>query len=165
VLKKADLQSFQDHLAPALYDIDGPSYAGATGSAGGSDDSFLYVRCFVVAMGQDVYQRTLHDPGLKPNTIDQWCEPLLYAARSAWQEQTGEEVDFDTNVSFESGSNAALRPSEIKVRQSTTLDAEYLRREAQELRTRADKVNDPVYKKDLLQFAANYERMAERPRK
>lgn len=107
-LEKADLQSFQDHLAQVLYDLDGRAYFDASLDAAGSDDSFLYVRCFVVAMGRDTYERTLRDPGLMPKTIDQWCEPLLYAARLAWQQKTGEELDYETKVSFESGSNEAL---------------------------------------------------------
>jgi Protein of unknown function (DUF4240) len=162
VLSKAELQSFQDHLAQALYDIDGRLYADAAGSAGDSDDSFLYVRCFVVAMGRDVYQRTVHDPGLMRSTDERSCELLLYAARTAWQKQTGEEADFDTIVSFESGSNAALWPPQAR----PSSDAEYLRRQARELRATADKIkNDPVTKRDMLQGAENYERMAEQAEK
>ena len=51
-LEKADLQSFQDHLAQVLYDLDGRAYFDASIDAAGTDDSFLYVRCFVVAMGK-----------------------------------------------------------------------------------------------------------------
>jgi hypothetical protein len=58
-LEKEDLQSFQDHLARVLYDLDGRKYFDACIDAAGSDDSFLYVRCFVVAMGQDTYKSTL----------------------------------------------------------------------------------------------------------
>jgi len=67
-LEKMELQSFQDHLAQALYDLDGRAYFHASLDAAGSDDSFLYVRCFVVAMGQDAYERTLHKPRLMPKT-------------------------------------------------------------------------------------------------
>src|SRR5215510_8383217 len=83
-LDRSELQSFQDHLAQALYDLDGRAYFDASADAAGSDDSFLYVRCFVVAMGRDVYQRTLRDPAQMPNTIEHWCESLLYAAQLAW---------------------------------------------------------------------------------
>jgi Protein of unknown function (DUF4240) len=109
-LDKSELQSFQDLLAQALYDLDGRAYFDASSDAAGTDDSFLYVRCFVVAMGRDVYQRTLSDPAQMPNTIERWCEPLLYAARLAWKEQTQEDLDFDTKISFESGSNTSLWP-------------------------------------------------------
>jgi hypothetical protein len=106
--KKAELQSFQDHLAQALYDLDGRAYFDASVDAAGSDDSFLYVRCFVVAMGQDTYKNTLLKPRLMPKTDGKWCEPLLYAAQSAWQQKTGEEVDFEMQISFESGSNVSV---------------------------------------------------------
>jgi hypothetical protein len=48
VLDKAELESFQDHLAQALHGLDGPQYYDASGDVG--DDGFLYARCFVVAM-------------------------------------------------------------------------------------------------------------------
>jgi len=111
-LEKEDLQSFQDHLAQVLYDLDGRKYFDACIDAAGSDDSFLYVRCFVVAMGQDTYKSTLSNPRRMPKTTEKWCEPLLYAAQSAWQQKTGEEVDFETKLSFESGSNPTLWPPE-----------------------------------------------------
>lgn len=159
-LEKADLQSFQDHLAQVLYDLDGRAYFDASIDAAGTDDSFLYVRCFVAAMGQDTHKRTLRDPGQMPKTIGQWCEPLLYAARSAWQQKTGEEVDFDTKISFESGSNAALWPPEKNRdwRQEAMDNIKRWRRDAQELRARAP---GDEYEKDLLQLAENSERMAD----
>jgi len=160
-LDKSELQSFQDHLAQALYDLDGRAYFDASSDAAGTDDSFLYVRCFVVAMGHDTYTRTLRDPGLMPNTIGQEFEPLLYAAQLAWQQKTGEEVDFETKVSFESGSNEALWPPEKDKdwRQEAMANIKRWRREAQTLR--AEAASDPLYGKDLLQLAENSERMAD----
>jgi hypothetical protein len=108
VLAQPELQSFQDHLAQMLYELDGRRYANASGQSGRSDDAFLYARCFVVALGRDVYQRTREDPELMPKTLDRWCEPLLYAASRAWQLHSGERLRFDTKVSFETGSNTAL---------------------------------------------------------
>jgi Protein of unknown function (DUF4240) len=108
IASKPVLQSFQEHLAQALHDIDGREYARAAGQAGRSDDAFLYVRCFVVAMGRDVYEQTRSDPQLMPKTADSWCEPLLYAAAYAWEKATGESLHFDTKVSFETGSNRSL---------------------------------------------------------
>ena len=104
---KPELQSFQEHLAQTLYGLDGRRYMDASGVSS-SGDSFLYARCFVVAMGRDVYERTLSDPDLMPKTVDHWCEPLLYAATGAWEKRTGEQLDFDTVVSFETGSNTSL---------------------------------------------------------
>ena len=159
-LEKPELQSFQDHLAQALYDLDGRAYFDASVDAAGSDDSFLYVRCFVVAMGQEAYKRTLLKPRLMTKTDGQWCEPLLYAAQSAWQRKTGEEVDFETKVSFESGSNEALWPPEKErdSREEAKAQIKRWRREARTLRAQADKSE---YKKDYLQLAENTERMAD----
>jgi hypothetical protein len=108
VLAQPELQSFQNHLAQMLYELDGRRYANASGESGRSDDAFLYARCFVVAMGRDVYQRTRDDPDLMPKTLDRWCEPLLYATSRAWEVRHGERLQFETNVSFETGSNRAL---------------------------------------------------------
>jgi hypothetical protein len=159
-LEKADLQSFQDHLAQALHDLDGREYFDASIEAAGTDDSFLYARSFVVAMGQDTYYRTLHKPRLMPKTAGQWCEPLLYAAKSAWREKTGEEVDFETKISFESGSNPALWPPEKDRdrRQEADRSIKRWRRDAREMRARAP---GDEYEKDLLQLAENSERMAD----
>jgi hypothetical protein len=107
-LAQPELQAFQEHLAEMLYELDGRQYADASGDSGRSVDAFLYARCFVVAMGKDVYQRTRGDSNLMPKTLDRWCEPLLYAAAQAWQTQSGERLHFETKVSFETGSNSSL---------------------------------------------------------
>jgi hypothetical protein len=92
----------------ALYDLDGPQFADATGYIGGTDDSILHVRCFVVAMGRDFCLRALGDPEGMPKEHGSWCEPLLFAARYAWARKTGEEMHFVTMVSFKTCSNASL---------------------------------------------------------
>jgi hypothetical protein len=147
-LEKNDLQSFQEHLAQVLYDLDGHEYFEASVNAAGSDDSFLYVRCFVVAMGQETYERTLRDPRRMPKTIGQWCEPLLYAARSAWRHKTGEEAEFKTRRSFETGSHTALWPPHKARdwREEAKYEIEMMRREARQMR----------------ELAENYEREAEK---
>jgi hypothetical protein len=159
-LEKEDLQSFQDHLAQALHDLDGRAYFDASADAAGSDDSFLYVRCFVVAMGQDAYKRTLLKPRLMPKTDGQFCEPLLYAAQSAWKKKTGENVDFEAKVSFESGSNEALWPPEKHKdwRQEAMDKIKSYPREARSCRAEA---NTSEYKSAYLQVAKNFDRMAE----
>jgi Protein of unknown function (DUF4240) len=105
-LDKEELQSFQEHLAQALYGLDGRVYYDAAGDIG--DDGFLYARCFVVATGREAYNRMLTNPDLMPKGLAHWCEPLLYVASSAWEKRTGETLDFDAKVSFETGSNASL---------------------------------------------------------
>ena len=58
-------------------------------------------------MGRETYQRTLRDPASMPNSLDAWCEPLLYAARKAWVRKAGEPFNYVTKVSFETGSNVS----------------------------------------------------------
>ncbi len=105
-LDKEELQFFHEHLAQALHDVDGRRYYDTAGDIG--DDGFLHARCFVVAMGREVYERTLNNPDLMPKGLAHWCEPLLYVAASAWEKRTGETLEFDAKVNFETGSNTSL---------------------------------------------------------
>ena len=110
-LPAAELFSFQDHLAQALYDLDGARYAQNAGESGGSADGFLYCRCYVVAMGQAHYAKVRASPTLMPQSIDDWCESLLYVAMDAWAAHTGDEPSawpHLTSVSYETGSNSGL---------------------------------------------------------
>lgn len=110
-LTEESLGQFEEHLAQALFSIDGRAYFEAAGDAAGSDDSFLYARCYVVARGEDFFEKVKSNPGKMPNDISQWCEALLYPHRTAWAEITGrDESDwpFRTSVSYESGSNTEL---------------------------------------------------------
>ncbi len=105
-----EIESFYTHLAHALYDIDGETYADNAGDSGGSDDAFLYARCYVVARGRDFYNSVKGDPGKMPQTIEQWCESLLYVAPNAWGRITGSEPnewEFYPDVSFETGYNTS----------------------------------------------------------
>jgi len=106
-----DLQQFEEHLSQALFSIDGEEYFNAAGDAAGSDDSFLYARCYVVAKGEDFYEMVKSNPTKMPKSISQWCESLLYPHRTAWAELTGRdesEWPFVPSVSYESGSNPSL---------------------------------------------------------
>lgn len=103
-----EIEGFYTRLAHALYDIDGEIYADNAGDSGGSDDAFLYARCYVVARGMDFYQLVKGDPSQMPRTIEKWCEPLLYVAPNAWGLVTGfepNEWEFCPDVSFETGHN------------------------------------------------------------
>ena len=104
-LKPKRIQAFQEHLARALYRLDGQAYAAEAGDSGESSDGFLYVRCFVVACGRAVFEEVVGDPSKMAEYADEWCEALLSAADEAWFEKTGEEWDFETTVSYETGSN------------------------------------------------------------
>jgi hypothetical protein len=107
-LPPAELFAFQDHLAQALYDLDGAQFAERAGDSGRSDDGFLYCRCYVVAQGQAHYEQVLSSPTLMPQS-DEWCESLLYVAKDAWAAHTGQEASswpHLTGVSYETGSNS-----------------------------------------------------------
>ncbi len=103
-----EIESFEDHLAQALYGLDGRRYMAEAGLSE-SSDTFLYARCFVVALGQRHYERVLADPKLMPKTLEEWCEPLLFVAAAAWSKATGNdenEWEHDGPVSYETGSNS-----------------------------------------------------------
>lgn len=79
-----EIRQFEDRLARLLYDIDGKAYADQAGESGQSDDGFLYVRCYVVASGEQYYKSVTSDPAAMPKSVDQWCESLLYVGGRAW---------------------------------------------------------------------------------
>jgi Protein of unknown function (DUF4240) len=108
VRSKDELEAFEDHLAQSLFALDGRRFADAAGASSNSDDGFLYARCFVVASGRSAFNRTLADPKGMPKTLDEWCEPLLYAASWAWKKTRQTEWEYSTSVSYETGSNKAL---------------------------------------------------------
>jgi hypothetical protein len=64
-----------------------------------SDDSFLYLRAAIVAMGRDTYDAVLADPTILARRQWDWCEALLYVAPEA----LGRPID--TTESYETGSN------------------------------------------------------------
>lgn len=110
-LSEDEIEAFAELLARHLYDIDGQSYADNAGESAGSDDGFLYARCYVVAKGRDYYQTVKGDPTQMPKSLDQWCESLLYAHRYAWARLTRRDIDdcpIEPSISYETGSNRAL---------------------------------------------------------
>jgi hypothetical protein len=110
---ESELFAFEEALSQKLYCIDGEEFAYNAGESAGSGDGFLYARCYVVAKGREFYEAVKSDPKRMPKSIEQWCEPLLYAHRTAWTDQTGNDESawpFEATVSYESGSNADLWP-------------------------------------------------------
>jgi hypothetical protein len=99
------IAAFEEHLALRLYALDGRRYADEAGESSDSDDAFLYARCFVVAQGEAQFRRVLGDPALMPKSSAEWCEALLGVA--AYERVAGEPADFETSVSYETGSNRA----------------------------------------------------------
>jgi uncharacterized protein DUF4240 len=108
---EAELVEFQEALAQKLYAIDGEAYAQNAGESGSSDDAFLYARLYVVARGREYYEAVRSHPGRMPKSIREWCEPLLYVHKYAWEALTGRSVSqwpYSPTVSYESGSNPDL---------------------------------------------------------
>lgn len=108
---EGELFAFEEQLAVQLYAIDGEVYADNAGDSSGSDDGFLYARCYVVAKGREFFEAVKVDPARMPKSIEQWCESLLYPHREAWAHITGGDSSdwpFDSSVSYESGSNVDL---------------------------------------------------------
>ncbi len=106
-----ELFAFEEALASRLYAIDGEVFADNAGDSGGSDDGFLYARCYVVAKGRSFFEAVKADPTLMPKSIEQWCESLLYPHREAWghiTERDASEWPYSSSISYESGSNSEL---------------------------------------------------------
>src|SRR5712675_538474 len=71
--KEPELAEFEEALAQKLYAIDGEAYAQNAGEYGRSDDSFLYIRLYVVARGREYYQTVRTHPKRMPKTIGESC--------------------------------------------------------------------------------------------
>ena len=105
---EAEIEAFEEHLARVLYDLDTRAHGESSGKSADSCDGFLYARCYVVAQGREHYQSVLADPARMPKTLEEWCEPLLFAGAKAWSDLTGEDSWHpETSVSYETGSNPA----------------------------------------------------------
>lgn len=105
---KREIKYFEETLAYKLYLLDTAAHAKAYG--GGSDDGFLYTRCAVVASGKAFYESVLADPLKTPDDLE--FEDLLGVGRSAYERKTGEELDYETGCSYETGSNRAGWPED-----------------------------------------------------
>ncbi len=106
----AELFAFDELLARALYELDTPSHLDGSGASSTSSDGFLYVRCWVVARGLEHYVAVRKDPALMPQSLEEWCEPLLLVAQEAWAAKTGADpADYPhiSTVSYETGANQA----------------------------------------------------------
>jgi hypothetical protein len=110
-----ELFEFEEQLSLHLYAIDGEIYAKNAGESGGSDDGFLYARCYVVAKGRKFFENVKSDPTSMPKSIEQWCESLLYPHREAWaklMKSDASEWPFFASVSYETASNPELWSAE-----------------------------------------------------
>jgi hypothetical protein len=104
---RTDIQRFEETLTYKLYQLDTQAHAEASEN---SDDGFLYARCVVVSRGPGYYESVLAKPAKMPTDVE--FEDLLYVARTAFERKTGEEFEYSTGCSYETGSNVAAWPEE-----------------------------------------------------
>lgn len=97
----ADIRDFADHLARALYALDTPAHYRAAGT---SPESFLRVRCAVVAAGIRAYRQVLRTPAAVAGFAP--CGSLLPVAERAYATSTRGAWTHETPVSHDTGSNA-----------------------------------------------------------
>ncbi|MBL7768253.1 MAG: DUF4240 domain-containing protein [Flavipsychrobacter sp.] len=99
-LDKQELTSFIRHFEERMYHIDRQAIHQNTD---GSDDGFLYCRCFIVGMGKTYYDMIDKDPSKA--TADLEAEPFGFSAYDVYEELFGEDFDRYAFHSMETGSN------------------------------------------------------------
>ncbi|MFD5922683.1 DUF4240 domain-containing protein [Kitasatospora sp. NPDC058201] len=107
-----EIKSFHDHLSEALFKLDrkdlsesGYRFLGAYEADGQSADDFLFARCAVLLSGSEVFARVLADPSAFGVAWD-WCgQDVLNVISEAFEEVTGDAWEYDSPVSYETGSN------------------------------------------------------------
>ncbi len=77
-----------------------------------SDDTFLYFRCWLIGLGEKIFEQTIKNPDYLADVIEQGVVPdfedLLYVSTTAYQNKTGKKKEDDTfprNVAFAKGLN------------------------------------------------------------
>ena len=107
-----DIAAFEQILAAKLYDLDTREharwcYCGQSDPDNGDDyissDDFLYSRCVVVANGREFFEAVLADPSKFPAEME--FESLLSLAGHAYEQRTGQPLDVEHDLSWESFSN------------------------------------------------------------
>ncbi len=99
-LNKEDLTKFIHILEERLYNIDREEIQENTD---GSDDGFLYCRCFILGMGQQYYNMVDKEPSKA--TMDLEAEMFGFSAYSIYEEKFEEEFERYSIHSIESCSN------------------------------------------------------------
>ena len=99
-LDKKKLASFIHILEAKLYQIDRQEVHQYTD---GSDDGFLYSRCFILGMGEAYYNMIDKNP--KKATMDLEAESFGFAAYEVYEEKFGQEFNRSSVHSIESCSN------------------------------------------------------------
>ncbi|MDQ3634836.1 MAG: DUF4240 domain-containing protein [Acidobacteriota bacterium] len=99
-LEKYDFTNFIHILEEKLYIIDREEIQEYTD---GSDDGFLYCRCFIVGMGEKYY--TLVDKNPSKATMDIEAESFGFSAYTVYEKKFGEEFERNSIHCIESCSN------------------------------------------------------------
>ena len=99
-LDKEELTSFIHHLEQRIYHIDREEIQEYTD---GSDDGFMYCRCFIVGMGKEYYNMIDKDPSKA--TIDLEAELFGFSAYGIYEEKFAEEFERYAYHSMETCSN------------------------------------------------------------
>ena len=100
LLGKEEFTKFIHILEEKLFNIDREEIREYTD---GSDDGFLYVRCFIVGMGEQYYN--LIDKNPSKATMDMWAENFGFSAYTIYQEKFSGEFERNSIRCIESGSN------------------------------------------------------------
>jgi hypothetical protein len=85
------LEDLLDHLLrDDLWDVASMIHDGFC-----SDDGFEYFRCWIIAQGEAMYDRSRNDPEDLIGLVEPvaWCESILYIAKDAYQMKTGHDTD------------------------------------------------------------------------
>ncbi|SFU67479.1 Protein of unknown function [Pustulibacterium marinum] len=108
--KVSEIKQFQESLAYKLYLLDTKEHAQNIGEDSFKDESsnfsvdyFLYVRCCVIANGQEYFESVLKNPKDMPKDKD--FEPLLYIAEEAYEKRMNKELEYETGCDYETFSN------------------------------------------------------------
>ena len=99
-LDKENFTDFLHILEEKLYKIDREEIQEYTD---GSDDGFLYCRCFILGMGEQYYK--MIDKDSSKATMDLEAETFGFSAYSVYKENFGEEFERNTIHNIESCSN------------------------------------------------------------
>ncbi len=97
-LEPQEIISFDEHFNQKLvetyrWDLWAVAYIV---NGGASDDGFLYFRGWLIAQGKDYFELALANPenAAKNAVVGDFneCEDILYVARRAYEEKTGDEI-------------------------------------------------------------------------
>ena len=102
------IKQFEETLSYKLYCLDTKNHGIASGLYDEKNnyislDCFLYMRCFIVAKGEEFYNSVLSCPQKMPKDVD--FEILLSVASEAYEKKTKREFNYITGRSYETFSN------------------------------------------------------------